>query len=240
MKITTPLKLALALIVTGAASLLQAETVTISSTDSVYIRAEVNRNADEFMLVGQTTTQSDYLRGLFTFDLSSTGVDFSAVTINSVTITLTVGRGDASSLNSDVTLNLYNLTQDYTASSTTWSKATSSENWTTPGGTYDPAVVANVAANPTTVTAGETITLSSTALNDLVANSDGSVDFLLKLATENASVREIFFFGRGGATEYAAPSITVNYTIPEASNLGLLGGILLLAILLGKQRFRRQ
>jgi hypothetical protein len=156
-----------------------------------------------------------------------------------VTITLTVSQADTNvnAYNGDVALNLYNLTQDYTAAATTWVKATSTENWTTPGGTYDSTVLATVDANPKTIVAGSTITFTSAALNDLVANSNGSVDFLLKLATENAALREIFFFGRG-LNGVDAPSITVNYTIPEASNLGLLGGALLITFLLSK-RLRR-
>ncbi|MBC2595316.1 DNRLRE domain-containing protein [Ruficoccus amylovorans] len=240
MKIKTPTILALTLFACSAAAL-NAASVTIASTDGAYIRNAnaLNTPTETNFLVGQTTTASDHLRGLFTFDLTNSGVDFSQVTIDSVTITLTTSREDANSLNSDVALNLYELTQDYDRASTTWTVAETGTAWTKPGGTYDSnALLTTVSANPGAITTGSTITLSGQALIDVVsANASGSADFILKLADENYTNREIFFFANSGA---GAPTITINYTaIPEASSFGLLGGALGLAILFLGRRFKR-
>jgi len=196
-----------------------------------YIRstqATTNYSTVGSMLVGETTTASDYLRGLLSFDLSS--IPTGAV-ITSVTLTLTGTQGEASTSTSS-TVDLEQVTTTDNPSQTTWDKASSSTNWTTAGGDFS-TLLSSATGDPATFTAGSTMVFASTtAFVDEVqtAVDDGTaLQLLAKFDVESNAAKNLFSFGQNSLAGADAPILTIVYTVPEPGVISLLlgGGALL-------------
>tara|TARA_R100000027_G_scaffold67677_1_gene67657 strand:- start:2451 stop:3158 length:708 start_codon:yes stop_codon:yes gene_type:complete len=221
MKQITPVLL-LATALTSSAATIEIFNTGSSDLQSVGIRDGFsNQGAAEYSIVGQTTTSGDLLRGLLTFDLSDPLL--AGATINSVTLTLTVGKDDPTSTNGDVTLNLFELTTPYVYDEATWVKATDTTDWTTEGGDYS-TLLASEDANPGTAPGGTEIDFTGSALDSYVQSSIGETIYLLtKLDVENNATRDIFFFVREGNS--ARPTLAIDYTpVPEPSSFALIAG----------------
>lgn len=244
----TKLIIGLSLLATLSIGQLQAESLTLDAATYVGIRSGLeNQDSDNNILVGQTTGST--LRGLLSFDFSSTGIDFSKVTIDKITVNLTFSRNDPGSKGTDLTLDLHELTQPFSLKEVTWLQAADGENWAA-GGPHNPTILASAQANPTTVIAESTLSFSGSALDALITNAlinNTTTNLLVKLNTEDRSAREIFYFGRGKPEGQpiihpAMPSITIEYsTIPEAGDVAMIaGGAAALSVLLLRKRLRRR
>lgn len=222
-----------------------ADTLTINPTADAFIRASQNASqtlntTNVIFLVGDTTTANDYLRGLLSFDLSSSALV--GATINSVTLTLKINSADASSAGQDVILNLYSLTNTFSEGTVTWTQRNGSSTWTTPGGDYGD-LLAGTTANAGTATAGQSVTFSGSDLTDYAISSvGGSLYLLIKLADEDTAQRNVFRFGTVNGTSAYYPVLTIDYTaavIPEPSTAALLGGLAVLGLACRRPRRSR-
>lgn len=189
-------------------SSIQAETLTLTPTDDSYIRAsQVNQGSNDLVLIGDTTTAADYLRGVFAFDLRD-GV-LAGATITSVTLTLTIGDNrDASSPDQANNLNLHELSASFTNNGVTWTSRDGSNDWTNPGGDFGTELV-SVAANAGTVTSDTSFDFSSAALTSAGTEAvGGSLYLLVKQAAED-NQRSVFRFGSQNRTD--GPILTIEY-----------------------------
>lgn len=223
-----------------------ADTLALNPTADAFIRASQNASqtlntTNVVFLVGDTTTATDYMRGLLTFDFSSPLL--AGATINSVTLTLKINSVDATSANQAVNINVYSLTGTFSEGTVTWANRSSSgtSTWTTAGGDYT-TLLASTSANAATVTVNQSVAFAGTNLTSLVSNSIGSsASVLLKLDTEDTSLRNIFRFGSVNGTSTLVPVLTIDYTpsaVPEPSTYALLGGVAVLGFVWFRRRSR--
>lgn len=204
-----------------------ASTLILTPTDDSLIRAGFTNQDGGLVLVGDTTTANDFLRGAFAFNLTSPLL--TGATINSVTLTLTIdARDTGGSANETVTLNLHQLSASFTNGGVTWTSRDGTNNWTTPGGDFG-GVLASDSANADTVNANDTVDFTSAALASAAESAiGGSIYFLAKLDVEN-DTRNIFRFKASNLAGSGKPTLTIDY-IPEPSTalLGALGMLCLL------------
>lgn len=246
----TKLTIGLSLIAALAAGQLNAESLTLDTADFLTIRSgSSNQNGNNVALIGQTPNPGGTsARGLLSFDFSNTGVDFSKVTVDKITITFTAARSD-NSADANVTLNLHELTQAFNPDQATWTDASTGTAWDAIGGTYNASVLASTEANPGTIAGMDTISFSGSGLDAVIMNallSNSSVNLLLKLDVEDRIAREMFFLGRGkldGTITPPVPNITIEYTptIPEAGDVAMIAGsAAALTVLFLRKRLRRR
>ncbi len=210
--------------------------------------ALVNWGSNEGYVIGWTATD---VRLRAVFDWILTGIpDYAIVT--DVTIDYVKGT-DGTSVNANANLYLHSLTSAFTEGDRTglvlpadsgiavnWiNRIEAGVNdipWTAPGGDFAPAVLAQVAANPTTTTP-VSFTGSGPA-NPLVAavqaavTSQTSFSYLLKSDETLGGSRVVFQIrSDDNQTITSRPQLTVTYIIPEPASLALLGlaGVLMLS-----------
>jgi len=239
MKTPTPTlrTLGLSALVAFSAASLPAATLVLNPTADGYIRASqspsaTNNTGNIIFLVGDTTTDNDFLRGVLAFDLSDPTL--TGATINSATLTLVVQSSDTGdSENASVTLDLHELATSFDEASVSWTTP-----WTADGGDFG-SVLASTSANASTVQPEDSLDFAGSALTDSVSGSVGGSFYLLaKLASEDA-VRNIFRFGSIDGNSAYRPTLTIDYTaavIPEPSAFALLGGLAALGFVTGRRR----
>lgn len=164
------------------------------------------------LLVGDTATPNDILRGVFTFDLAAPILQ--GATIHDVRIDLTINSRDTSNGGSaDVpqSILLCPLSRSFDESSVTWTMRDATNPWSVPGADYG-APVATASANPSTVNSGDIIGFAANALRDRVISAiGGSFSCLVRLNQED-SVRSVFRFASGESTTINPPRLLIDYT----------------------------
>ena len=217
---------------------LPAATLTLAPVaDTTLQSAYVGNNlgGDSSLWIGGRR-QGGVARGLFRFDLSSVPA---GATINSATLTLSVTRTPSGCVNS--LFDLHRVSESWgegnngghgggttaDANEASWnSRFAPGTPWTTPGGSFAPAVSAS-----RSIGGNGSYTFSSTAglvsdVQSWVNNPSGNFGWELISQSENTPTSIRLFGSRtGGST---APSLLINYTpVPEPSTLALvvLGGL---------------
>lgn len=253
----TSLALLAAVSALGAVSV-SAATVTIGVTGDASIRngtsSNANSNGSQLILVGDAgPTTNDFLRGLFSFDLSDP--QLAGATINSVTLKLFIDSAtpgkDGTSANNTELIEVFQLTKGFTDTQVTWTVAATGDNWSTPGGDYNPTLLASISANPSTVTSNQEFAFVSlpeftTVANSALTNSN-MLNLFVKLGAENTT-RSIFRFNAGTTTNaniapaLYRPQLIIDYTpaaIPEPSSFAALAGLGMLGFAAARRRARR-
>lgn len=228
-----PLYLALALAGTPC---INAATLSLSATDGAYIRAsQSGTGGNSLIIVGDTTTANDYLRGALAFDLSSPLL--AGATINSVTLTLTIASDDSgTSANLIDTVNLHQLSASFTNDDVSWTSRNGTDTWATPGGDFG-GVLDSADGNSSLVDTGDLFNFSGASLTSAGEGAvGGSLYLIAALATEDATRSVFRFAAENNPDEALRPVLTIDYTaVPEPSGALLMG----LAGLLGVLRRRR-
>ncbi len=219
------------------ATVASAATLSFSVTGDANIRPNTaNTNGSQLVLVGDTTTANDYLRGLFSFTLDNPALV--GATIHSVSLRLFVETADGTSADRNEVIQVFQLSRAFNETQVTWTNATTTTPWTTPGGDFSTTLLSSVTANPRTVTANQSLTFDSssafvTSVINTLQQPDKTLSLLLKLETEN-NQRSIFRFYAGTTTNpnLAAaalrPQLLIDYTaapIPEPSAFAALAGL---------------
>lgn len=246
-KLTAPLLAALAI----AAAPASAATLNLIAAYDAHIRgasATVNNNYgnDTLVLIGDTTTANDFIRGAFAFDLSDPAL--AGATINSVTLTLTIASRDTAnggSANAAMTINLHELSSAFIETGVSWNNRQAGTAWGTAGGDFG-SVISSTSANAATVNAGDSLVFSGLDLTSAVSDSVSGTFFVLaKLGLESASDRNIFRItsteSTAGTNGVSYPVLSIDYTpaaIPEPSAFAALAGLGALG-LVGARRRRR-
>ena len=184
-------------------------------------KATNNFGRDAQVLIGTLGGTTSKLRGVFAYDLRTTGAVPPGSTITDVSFALTVAVPEGGgSVSRNVTLEMHQLTGTITegtglsspltsTSDVTWNNRTTGAPWTTAGGDFSPTVLASVTADPTVV--GDTTVLTFTGSgpsNPLVQAAQAALDnpasgifeFAVKLPAgtspgqEQGTSRELFMF----------------------------------------------
>ena len=237
-----------------------AATLTIGVTGDSYIRSgtttlqNTNNNGSQLLLVGDTTTSGDVMRGVLSFNLAAP--ELVGATINSVTLNLfadsAAGKDSSSTVSSTETLQIFQLTRSFVDTQVTWNNAATGTAWTTPGGDFSGTALSSVSANATTVTANQLFSFGSSEafLNSIVgtlAQTDKTLGLYVKLQTENTT-RSLFRLNAGTTTNVniapAAfrPQLVIDYsvsTIPEPSAFAAFAGLGALGCVGVRRRARR-
>jgi len=206
-----------------------ADIITMSPFGDGYIRAGQTPNnvTGNIFLVGNTTINNDELRGFMQFDLSDPSLV--GFPVQGVSLRLTIDDPDLSgggSVDKLSTLNLWLITESFTESGATWTSRDGTNNWSTPGGTFESPPIAFATVNAATVVSGDEITFSGSAFDDAVSNAiGGNLGLLLTLDSPNYSERTIFRFVSRTPEPFQewksdwTPELTV---IPEPSTFAML------------------
>ncbi len=190
-----------------------ADTLVLTPTDDSYIRAsQSNQGENTLVIIGDTATANDYLRGAFAFDLS--GSVLTGATISSVTLTLTIDTRDTSNGGSSSavnTIDLHELSASFTNNGITWTSRDGSNPWSTAGGDFG-GVLTSLISNAGSVNTGDKLNFSSTALMAAAeAARGGTLPLLGKLQNEDAN-RSVF---RIASANHSNPSyrpvLTIEY-----------------------------
>ncbi|WPJ95119.1 DNRLRE domain-containing protein [Coraliomargarita algicola] len=222
-----------------------ADILEIGTTVDDYIRSGSNadnaQNSTNLILVGDTATAGDELRGMLTFDLSSY-TELVGATINSATLTFTINDSDETgagkSANETITLNLFQTNTSFTESAT-WNSP-----WTTAGGDLD-NLIASTTGNPGSDAQGTNLDFSGSNLDTAIANTiGGSISFILAIdPSEVDGTRSIFRLTSnepvigGGVTADFSPVLSIDYTaVPEPSIFALLTGLAGLSLAVVRRR----
>lgn len=210
-----------------------AATLVINSSGDRTIRSTGTTPSatDPVILIGDTITAGDYLRGAFAFNLADPLLV--GATINSITLTLTIDSADGTSQNTNVTVNLHQLSSSFTESGVTWTSRDGTNSWATVGGDYGSLLDSEV-KNPRTVTGTSTFIfdIAPASIATGVTNESGVLYLLAKLDVESNTNRNLFRI-RSEENLGAKPALTIDYTaaVPEPNVAALLGGLGLLALL---------
>ncbi|MDQ8193641.1 DNRLRE domain-containing protein [Coraliomargarita sp. SDUM461004] len=215
-----------------------AETLDLVASADGFIRTgqivdNVQDTTEANLLLVGNVSASDELRGFLQFDLSDPLL--TGATINSVTLTLTIGGGDSSSVDGVDTLNLYQTNTAFTEGGAQWDTP-----WTTDGGDLD-ALVASATADAGTVITGDTVSFSGGTLDTAVFNTiGGSIGLILSVDSIDAA-RSIFRFTSrtpvGNPASYV-PVLSIDYTatVPEPSTYALLAGLSVIGLAVMRRR----
>ncbi len=185
-------------------------------------------------VVGWTApTSSVTLRAIFSWSL--TGIPANA-TVTDVTISYTKAA-DATSVNANSNLMLHTLTSSFsegtqqngTPGAANWIQRTSTLNWTTPGGDFLPAVIAQTAANPTNTSpfafTGSGVSNPLVQAVQAAVTNQSNFMYLMKSVETLDSTRVVFQVNsddHGTQANRPLLSITYDIIIPEPASLGLL------------------
>ena len=159
----------------------------------------------------------DIDRPLVKFDLS--GIP-SVATVTSASLRLVKTGGTAAALN----VLAYRITTDWTEGTcvggctgvASWNQRQAGINWATPGGDFDPAVIATTSVG----SANGNYTWDLTTLAQAWVDGAANYGVLLKHANETTAENKIFVSKEGTAAN--RPQLIVNYTLPEGfSNVDL-------------------
>jgi len=224
--------------VTLAGVSLPAATLTLAPVADTTLQSAYagnNVGGDSSLWIG-ARRQGGVARGLFRFDLSSVPA---GSTINSVSLTLSVTRTPSGGVNS--IFDLHRVTESWgegnnggtgagtpaDANETSWNNRLSPGTpWTTPGGSFAPAVSAS-----RSIGGDGSYAFTSTAglvsdVQSWVNNPSGNFGWGLISRSENTPTSIRRFGARTGGS--AAPSLLINYTpVPEPGTLALVafGGL---------------
>lgn len=207
---------------------------TLLATQDTAIRIGTANTVDStnnLVLTGNVGA-TDYIRGLYQFDLSSV----TGETSSGSNLTFTITNTDASSVNANMTLSLHLVTATgVNVNAATWNNKAAGTPWATAGGDYDSTPLATLTMNPRSVTTYSTLVFSSAALDSLLtstAASGGTLNFILVASGEGSTNRGLVRIGSREET-YAANPVPagpqLNF-IPEPSSVlaSCLGFTLLL------------
>lgn len=206
----------------AACARLAADTLILPPAGDGYIRAsqsaaQTANTTNGLLLIGNTITTDDILRGLLTFDLSTPLLD--AATIHGASLVLTVSERDTSnggSADADRTVQLLALDASFSEADATWTERHAGEFWTTPGSDLGAHLAATI-ANPAVVTTGDQLILTSTELTGRVRTALGtSLDLALRLSPEDTT-RAIFRLGSREGAKVTGPRLVLNYTPAAAT-----------------------
>tara|TARA_B100001971_G_scaffold215152_1_gene258417 strand:+ start:1428 stop:4181 length:2754 start_codon:yes stop_codon:yes gene_type:complete len=196
-------------------------TLELSPSSDAFIRASqsaaaTSNESNWILIVGDTATEGDYLRGVLSFDTEHSALV--GTTINHVELVLRVSDRDTSnggSLDQTVALDLHSLTNEYLEAEVDWFFRRDSVSWETPGGDYGD-LLDRVQVNPATVDEGATITFRSPYLtSDFIDSIGGDYHLLLKLASEDRLRSVLRFFSRSADFDLR-PVLLIDYT-PNAN-----------------------
>ncbi|MFK4091155.1 DNRLRE domain-containing protein, partial [Kribbella sp. NPDC020789] len=157
-------------------------TLSAAQPTTVLARPDgASTNTRYWMQVGNNHPTYGDERAVFEFDTAAIKQG-TRVTDARVELFANYGSGTGTA-----TLDLHGLTRDFVESQTTWNQATSTINWTTPGGDYDPAALSSLTAdnNPQRLTFASTGLISK--VQSWVANPGDNHGLLLKTRDETAS-----------------------------------------------------
>lgn len=184
------------------------------------------------------------MRGLLSFDLSSLTLE-SNQTISSVKLVLTsIGTdGIGGSTTDTITLSLHALTQPFSESQSTWTKASTDTIWTTAGGSIGTALNSLQVGTGNNATRGEVMTWnSSEAFTNYATSCVGTTLNLILLNDTTTNSRTLAnFASKDHGTVNFRPQLVIEVTtsaIPEPSMYGLLVGILALFAVVSLRHFR--
>lgn len=104
-----------------------------SGKDNTIASISSNMGKDTGIGFGYSTIASDYYRTLIFFDVTQAGLPMGATIVEAV---LTLYPQTGTTTGNILTAKIYPLTKDWTETNSTWTAATGTTNWTTPGGDY--------------------------------------------------------------------------------------------------------
>lgn len=213
-------------------------TGSYAGNDATWARSDqptVNQNGSGNLLAGNSASGADF-HSFISFDLSAIPA---GSTINSVSLTL-AQFADAGSGATPVQLDLLQLTRVFVETQVTWNIYSTGNNWTTPGGDFNPTILSSITASaqPTASrvfgSSGSFVSVVQSAVN-----APQPLELMLKLNDESGLTRNLFFFGNDEqATSTNRPLLTIDYTaVPEPSACLLaLGGLGLVILLRGLRK----
>jgi hypothetical protein len=156
--------------------------------------------------------------------------------ITSVTLALTIEDVGNLTAAHPIEIHRVNAAGPIDETGLTWNRYDTGQNWATPGGDFEPAVLASLAANSggqgTVHTWGSTPALVA-AVQDALDNNGGRFEFAMLSPVAEAQggvVYRGYYSDDDTATVSLRPLLTVTYTVPEPASLGLiaLGGLALM------------
>lgn len=198
------------------AASVSAETVSLPPAADTHLRSDqpnLPQDKNQLLLVGDTAAATGALRAVLRFDL---GASIPAgAKIRHASLRLAVDSVDAESADLAEVLHLHLLQESFSAADATWTKRAAAELWKQPGGSHAAdAILASASANPAGVRPGQSVIFDSADLTAaVVAQRDGQLDLLAKLANEDAQ-RTIFRFG-SSRTKARAPMLLVEFDHPD-------------------------
>ncbi len=209
------------LAVLGGMGASHADTLVLPAAADGFIRAsqsaaQTANTTNPLLLIGDTVTANDYLRGVLAFDLAVP--ELAGAAIHSARLDLTVSARDTSnggSADAPQTILLHPLASSFDEAAVSWTRRDAADPWNTPGGDYGPPI-ASFSANPAAVGGGEIIGFTGAGIEDFVRVSvGGGLRLLVKLESEDA-VRSVFRLASGESAAANPPRLVIDYT-PAAS-----------------------
>ncbi len=165
----------------------------LPSAAAMRIRFGSTSNSQTYLSAGPTTAGADIYRGLLTFDLSSL-----AFVPDTMSLRLTVAAKASGAVAGGRTLRLHRVTRPWVQGQATWTQASNSVAWTMPGGDFDPVPLAELVADPSTVTVGQVLEFAETpalrrALLE-VLDTSGLLQLVLVVDGEETLSNRVFHF----------------------------------------------
>ena len=225
----------------GGSNKVTADIATFIRSD----QATTNHDSTVYLLSGSANSGSPRSRTLLGFDLSTLADN---PVFNRVELDLTVKQldGGAGSVLLGSTWNLYGVTEDtannlfFSETQVTWNSRATGIPWSTPGGDFDPLLLASVTLDWEPAV-GDVITLVGTgALTSAVSSAiadDETLYLMLMQGGEgtNSARRFLFVHSESSGTLAQAPTLRLTQ-IPEPSTTLMLLGAGLAASLMRRRR----
>lgn len=182
------------------------------------IYGNVNYGNQNSIAVGKQVSDTDVVRGLIKFDISS--IPVGAIVI-SATLSLTISGDDSSNAR---TMRVYRQKKAWTEAGATWNKYDGTNNWTSTGG-FNSADCEQTEIGSVSLTASETvnttkdITLLTSSIQEMVLGTFTNNGFFLKMDTENNDAYR--WHSSGATTASYRPKLVINYDIPGAQPVAI-------------------